>query len=340
MARVLSIQPVRRLIAHLPQRLLRAGVLLLAASLIPVATLAAPPAGKSTPQPQGAGSIAIIYPDLGEPYRSVFSEIIAGIEEKARGRVSQIAVGPSADTSDLNNSLHRKDIRAVIALGRQGAKLAATLDNSFRVVVGGVLTNQENKARNQQVNVLTPDPALLFARIKTLMPKVRRIFTVYDPRQNAWLIRMAKEAARNQEIELIAIEALDLRGAMTAYDKIMTDSDNGRDAIWLPQDATAAEEGTVLPMVLQESWNRNLTVFSSSPAHVRQGVLFSLYPDNFELGRHLGESALAFLDNDGNDTASLLPLRNVLVSINLRTARHLGLNIGRAQNFDMVYPER
>ncbi|MDD2720792.1 MAG: ABC transporter substrate binding protein [Gallionella sp.] len=332
------------LIANLPRRWLQAALLLLISSLLPGAVYAAAPAAKpldnKTVQLPGTGSIAVLYPDISEPYRSVFTQIIAGIQERTHGRVNEFAVQANADATELNANLRRKDTKVIIALGRQAARLTTALDNSFRVVVGGVLTTQESRPRNLQVNVLCPDPALLFLRIKELMPKVRRIYTVYDPRVNSWLVRLAREAARAQNIELIAIEALDLRGAMTAYSKIMTESDNSRDALWLPQDPTTVEEGTVLPMVLQESWNRNLAVFSSNPGHVRQGVLFSLYPDNVELGRHLAESALAFLGNDSNDTDSLLPLREVLVSVNLRTAKHLGLNIGRAQHFDMVYPER
>ena len=100
------------------------------------------------------------------------------------------------------------------------------------------------------------------------------------------------------------------------------------------------EESTVLPMVLKESWDRNLAVFSSSFGHVRRGVLFSLYPNNVELGRHLGGSALNFMTSGSNETSGMLPLREVLMAVNLRTARHLGVNTNRAQNFDMSFPEQ
>lgn len=291
-------------------------------------------------QAAGMGNIAVIYPDIGEPYRSVFTQIIDGIESKAKGRVSNFAVGPNVDVGELNNSLRRQDTKVVIALGRQGVKVASALDGNIGVVVGGVLTTPENEARNLQVNSLSPDPALLFSRLKGMMPKVQRIFTVYDPRQNAWLIRLAKEAARAQGLELAAYEAPDLRSAMNAYQQILAASESGQDALWLPQDSTTVEESTVLPMVLQESWTHNLAVFSSSFGHVRRGVLFSLYPNNVELGRHLAGSALGFLATGGDKSPGMIPLREVLMAINLRTAKHLGLNTSRAQSFDMAYPEQ
>jgi putative ABC transport system substrate-binding protein len=173
-----------------------------------------------------------------------------------------------------------------------------------------------------------------------MMPKARRVFTVYDPRQNAWMMKLAKEAALSQGLELVTYEAQDLRGAMHAYQEVLAAVDSTQDALWLPQDSTTVEESTVLPMLLQESWDHNLAVFSSSFGHVRRGVLFSLYPNNVELGRHLAVSALGFMASGVSDTSGMLPLREVLMAINLRTAKHLGLNAGRAQNFDMVFPEQ
>lgn len=113
-------------------------------------------------QASGAGNIAVIYPNIGEPYRSVFTQIVGGIEDRAGGRVTNFAVGANVDTGELNKSLRRQNTRVVIALGRQGVKVAAALDSNISVVVGAVLTAPENEVRDHPVNSLSPDPALLF----------------------------------------------------------------------------------------------------------------------------------------------------------------------------------
>jgi len=291
-------------------------------------------------QAADTGSIAVIFPDIGEPYRSVFTQIIDGIEAKAKGRVANFAVKPDVNIGELNNSLRRQDAKVVIALGRQGMKVASALDKGIGVVVGGVLAVPENEVRDQQVNSLAPDPALLFSRLKGMMPKARKIFTVYDPRQNGWMMRLAKEAARAQGMELAAYEAQDLRSAMRAYQEILAAADPAQDALWLPQDSTTVEDSSVLPLVLQESWSRNLAVFSSSFGHVKRGVLFSLYPNNVELGRHLASSALGYLANGENESSGMVPLREVLMAVNLRTVKHLGLSASHPQNIDMAFPEQ
>jgi putative ABC transport system substrate-binding protein len=153
-------------------------------------------------------------------------------------------------------------------------------------------------------------------------------------------MRRAKEAARAQGLELVAYEAQDLRGAVRMYEDVFAAADNRRDALWLLLDSTTVEDSSVLPLVLQESWSRKLAVFSSSFGYVRRGVLFSLYPDNAGLGRHLAESALAFLTSGEYGEHGMILLREVLMAINLRTANHIGLDVGRREDFDMVFPEQ
>ncbi|MBZ0094582.1 MAG: hypothetical protein K8H75_04255 [Sulfuricella sp.] len=307
----------------------RLSALLLGAVLLVVTALAR---GAEAP-------IAVVYPDIGEPYRAIFEKIVEGIEDWAGPRVVKYAVKSSVDIAELNTALRRQEARVVIALGRQGMK-AVVPDRSMAIVVGGVVTVPESEARGLSVVSLSPDPSLLFARLKALMPAAKRVFVVYDPRNNAWLMRLAKEAARAQGLELVAYEAQDLRGAMQQYRVIFAAADSRTDALWLPQDITTVEEGSVLPLVLQESWNRSLAVFSSSFGHVRRGVLFALYPDNVELGKSLAGLALGILASGNHGGHGMMPLRDVRIAVNLRTAQHLGLDLSRQQHgFDLVFPE-
>jgi len=287
------------------------------------------------------GPIAVLYPDIGEPYRSVFTKIIEGIEDRARSRVAAYAVGNSFNAEELSVELRKQDIRVVIALGRHGLKAASALDKDIGVVASGVISVPENESRPGTVLSLAPDPGLLFARLKSISPATRRVTVIYEPRQNAWLIRLAAEAARTAGLDLVAQEATDLREALRLYQEFFATADGRRDALWLLQDSTTSDEATVLPLVLQESWNRYVPIFSSAVSHVKRGALFALYPNNVELGRDLANSALGIAG--GTQTSrGVLPLRNVLTAFNTRTASHLGLTRGTAKlpAFDLVFPEQ
>ena len=288
----------------------------------------------------GENGIAVIYPDIGEPYHGIFAKIIEGIEDKVGSRVADHPVRADTDIAVLKASLLRQDTRVVIALGRQGMKTATALNSGIGVVAGGVLTVPENEARTQPVISLSPDPALLFARMKALMPAAKRVFVVYDPAFNGWLLKIANEAARAQGLELVAREAQDLRSAVRVYQEFFSSVDSKSDVLWLPQDSTTVEESSVLPLVLQESWNKGIAVFSSNSAHVRRGVLFSLYPDNVALGKSLAGLARGILISGDYGGRGMMPLRDVQSIVNLRTAKHLELNRGRLQGFDTTFPEQ
>lgn len=288
---------------------------------------------------QPGEAIGVIYPDIGEPFRTVFTRIIEGIEEKTKVRMHNYPIGANFEAAELNAQLKRNGTRVVIALGRQGLKSVAGLDSDIAVVIGGILSVPEPDSYNLTGISLTPDPGLLFARLKNLLPGVKRVMVVYNPQYNEWLIKLARDAAKAQGLELLTFQARDLATAARLYETAFGTADARHDAIWLPQDSTTVEETTILPLVLKESWNRGVPIFSSSLVHVKKGALFALYPNNLDLGRNLASSALSLLAGD-TPRRGITPLRDVHTAVNLRTASHIGLNIGEEQqhSFDFVYP--
>ncbi|HEX5685931.1 MAG TPA: ABC transporter substrate binding protein [Ideonella sp.] len=287
-----------------------------------------------------AGAMAVVYPEIGEPFRSVFASIIEGIREQARHAVPGFAVGAETTVPALADELRKRDVRVVIALGRSGLKTIESLDRSVGVVAGCVLAVPETQAQAYTVHSLAPDPALIFAQLRRMLPAARRVWAVHDPQQNAWLMRLAQESARPLGLELAAQEASDLQRATRAYQDIIAAAEPQRDVLWLPQDSTTVEEATLVPLVLQEAWRRNFAVISSNAQHVRRGALFALYPDNRAMGRSLALSAIETLAGTRRVARGLLPLRDVLVAANQRTAAHLGLEFDpRNLRISKLYPE-
>jgi len=299
------------------------------------------PAAWAADEDAARANIAVVYPDIGEPYRSVFSNIIDGIEERARGKVASFPLAMGANPPGLSDTLRQRDIRAVIALGRSGLKAAAGLDRQINVVAGGVLSVPESETQGMLVQSLAPDPALLFARLKSFLPSAKRVIVVFDPRQNDWLIRLAREAAKAQGLELLALEAEDLKSSVRRYQEVLASVNPRRDVLWLPQDSTTVDESAVLPLVLRESWDLSLAVFSSNVAHVRRGVLFSLYPDNVEIGRFLAGAVLASLQAGNVPVRGIQALKQVRTAVNTRTADHLGIDLrATSQRIHLVFPEQ
>jgi putative tryptophan/tyrosine transport system substrate-binding protein len=283
-------------------------------------------------------TITVLFPDIAEPNRSVFTQIIEGIETETKIKVRSIPISDKIDGTELYNQLKKAGTKVVIALGKGGIKISSNFDRDITVIVSGAFPVPDADNSKPLGISLTPDPTILFSSFKELVPTTKRVFVVYDPKNNEWLIKIARAAAKAQGIELIANEARDLASAAKLYDTIFTSADSKTDAVWLPNDSTTVDEATILPLVLKESWNRNIPIFSSSFIHAKKGALFSVLPDNVELGRTLANSAMNILAGDVSKKG-VVPLRQVQTALNTRAAQHIGLNIN-ARNFKFIFPEQ
>ncbi len=287
-------------------------------------------------------AVAVIYPDIREPYRSVFLNIVRGIEDGVKQPVKQYEVTRNENPSTLLKWLEREQVEVVIALGKRGLTTARKLLPTLRIIAGAVLITPSPDNTGVRGITLAPDPKILFERLKTLAPRVNRITVVYNPAHNGWLIERAETAAKLHGLMLQALPAKDLREAATLYRDVVKDQGGTSDAIWLLQDPSTVDDRSVLPKLLEEAWNRNFVVFSSNPAHVKKGALFSLYPDNVGMGRSLAAIALKRAQDDRLNPPGIVPLHDLLIAVNLRTAEHLGLKLTRRQKrkFNLVFPSR
>jgi putative ABC transport system substrate-binding protein len=281
--------------------------------------------------------VAVLFPDVDEPFRSVFGQIVDGIEDRLPGRVVRVGLGARQTPAELLDELQRREVRLVIALGRQGLNMAARLDERLAVVLGGVLGVPETTSRVFAIHSLAPYPGVIFSNWRRVMPMAQRVHVVFDPRQNAWLIKLARDAARQLGLELNALEALDLTTSLRQHEQALAGMDPKRDALWLAQDTTTVEDSAVLPLVLSEAWKRQLVLLSSTLAHVKRGVLMAPFPDNKGMGRALAESALRQMAG-GKAVDGVVALRELRSAVNSRTASHLGLDISLGR-FDLVLPE-
>lgn len=296
--------------------------------------------GKRVSKDSIRSGIAVLFPETTQPFASVFSKIADGIDQQAGGRVRRYPVPSSGEPPDLGAQLKRNGAKVVIALGRPGVQAAQGLDREIPVIVGGVSSLGAADSKVMHGISLIPDPALLFQQVKALMPGLKRITVVHNPQQNEWIMALARDAAKAQGLELSVQIVKDLASTAHSYENVFAAADPRRDAVWIPHDTSAGTEETIIPLVLNASWNYNVPVFSSSFLHVKKGVLFALIPNNFEMGKSLANMAISQLNGEPRKPG-LIPLRDVSGGLNRRAAAHLGIALSTQQlnAFEYIYPD-
>lgn len=286
--------------------------------------------------------MGVLYPDVPEPYQNIFLNVISGLEGEPHARVAQYVVEKDIDLQGIKAWLREQKVDVIIALGRRGLNAATQATDKIPIVSGALLLTPGDEQANVEGISLAADPKALFTRLLSLVPGIQRIYVVYNPHQNAWMMKLAQKAADELNIKLVGYTADSLREAVFHYNEILHIVDPKKDALWLPIDSTTVNDQVVLPLILRRAWDLDLVVFSSNPTHASKGALFSVFPDNEALGRSLAALAVGVEAGDKQADPAIHALEDLKFAINRRTADHLGLSFSaqRQQKFDFVFPSR
>ncbi|MDZ7871239.1 MAG: ABC transporter substrate binding protein [Rheinheimera sp.] len=265
-----------------------------------------------------AADLTVVYPQVKAPYNEIFEQIIRGIEHQQQDGLQLYPLDGKSPLENTAKELSRDPTKLVIALGKSGYQVAQKIQQTNSVVVSALPLQPAGIAG---ISLLT-DPKVLFTSLKMLAPAIKKVHVVYSD-SSRWLIQIAVAQAADFGIEVIAAEVKDLRDAVTTYQDLLQNIDPASNAVWLPFDAITANEQVILPQVLELAWERNIVLFSSKPEHAKRGALFSTFPDHFELGREL--VILVQQLQQGKAAATVIPLQQVQLAVNLRTAAHIGM---------------
>ncbi len=279
--------------------------------------------------------IAVIYPEVSSPYKAIFQTILEGIQSQKTAEYRLYSLSKKHDLIQLRSRLEAAQVNGIIALGKRGYLTVQQLDLPLPTIVGALPLIPNGVSGIS----LSTEPEQLFSQLKLLVPDAKQVFVVYSPKANAWLLPYAEKAAQKNNLQLEAFAAEDMRETMHLYRQLLKNARGRSIAIWLPLDKLTANEDIVLPMLLQEAWNKNLVICSSKPTHVQRGALFSMYPDNFGLGEELAKT---IQQQKTQGKTGVIPLKRLHLAVNMRTAAHLGLSFSSKlqQKFNLTFPAR
>lgn len=283
--------------------------------------------------------VGIIVPELRAPFKVIFDSVVDGIEGELNQGSSRLVLNKDYDPNDIARWARQENIRSVVTLGTLGLKASMYVPGNPAIVHGALLSAPGHSSKHPGV-ALTPDPKALFDLLYQLDNTRKRIVVVYNPAKNQWLVDLAKRQTAANGMQLVAYKATGVKQAAIIYDEIFSDNDLDSTALWLLQDSKVIDSKIVLPFIIEKAWQKEMVVFSSALGHVKNGVLFSMYPDNKRHGEQLAQlinSAGARANIADNNIHPSVGLQN---AVNIRTAEHLGINLTRSElrEFDVVFP--
>ena len=283
-------------------------------------------------------NVGIIIPELRAPYNEIYNSIGDGVDEGLQHKSKRLFLEKDYDSKIVTDWLNDQGINAIITLGSLGQSSIKYLPDNMSVVLGAVLSSSSDTAQYPSV-ALMPDPSEQFKLLKELDNTRKKVVVVYNPSKNQWLIDLAKQQAIENNLQLVAYKANNIKQAAMIYDEVLTNGQLETTALWLLQDRSVVDSKVVLPFILEKTWQKSIVVFSGSPGHVKHGVLFCMYPNNEAHGKQAASLLLKEARGYQVDKR-IYPTEGLQKAINSRTAEHLGLDVSKAElrEFDLVFP--
>ena len=173
------------------------------------------------------------------------------------------------------------------------------------------------------INVPVEQQIWLF---KQLGPHVKRIGVIFNRAKTGYLVKRAQAVAREEGLELVTREIGSAKEAIGALESLQ----EGVDALWLVPDETVLSQSMVQQMLLL-SYRRKIPLLGVSDRHAQMGALFAMsFASGEDIGRQAGELAQAILAGRAVADVPYTSARKVYLTVNLKAAQKLGLEIPQA----------
>ena len=256
--------------------------------------------------------------DLG-PYAAV----AAGFAAEARATLEEVTLeeGPDAAAKAFKK-LSENPPAMVLAIGPAAAVGARRQFSNIPIVFVMVPYFQKYELEGSNITgiALTSDLSLELGAIKAMLPAVKRVGVVEDPRYSQKFIEEASQFAANKGLSLVPMEI----DAAPKLDKALKAARPKVDAVVMISDRTVGNAAVVQRLI---AWchDEKLPLVGLAPGQVKEGALLALSPAPTGLGQQAGRLANRILHEkiDPGALAVANP-EGVDLTVNLVTARGLG----------------
>ncbi|MCP5007063.1 MAG: hypothetical protein GY941_24430 [Planctomycetes bacterium] len=247
-----------------------------------------------------------------------------GIRIKSYDMKGKVSVGERI-IAKINKRYDSKPPKAIVTLGLPATQLAkkrfknipiffSMINNpkdigiSVNTTVSGICSNVPAKA--------------LFEKLREICPGATSIGIIYNPAHTGGIIKEAEQAAHELGMKMVSAKVFSSRDVTGALQMIL-----GKvQALLLVKDKTVINEDTV-DYVLSTTLENKIPTIAYSDYLVKLGFLFAYTPDYFSIGRQVGEIICSNPIEKLDRVPSILFPEVLKFSINLNTAKQIGLTI-------------
>lgn len=254
---------------------------------------------------------------------------VAPYEEAAKGVRSAVAgnfrklVLSDLDGLDVAKSVRDERPDVIVAIGTEAMNRVKRIKDTPIVYL--MVFDQHNSltAGSNITGIgmhVAPERQLISAQ--KVMPRLKRVGTLYNPARSGALFRKSQATARSLGIDLVAREVRSSRDVLNLVEGMKGDIEA---FLMLPDTTLLTPEA--IEYLLLFSLNNRIPIITFSDKYVQMGALMALDVDPYEVGRQAGEMVRKILAGASPENIPRSEPHGAVITINNRIARKLGLSL-------------
>jgi ABC-type uncharacterized transport system substrate-binding protein len=275
------------------------------------------------PSPVGAAEIVILKSaDL-----AAYNQAVAGFKATMPPSTTFTEYDMQGDVArgqKLARKIRASDATLLLAVGVKAALVAKLEIVDIPVIYCMVLDPAKHDLRAPNMTGIRLDVPVerQFRTMRSVLPPVKKIGVLYDPEKTGDLVEEAHLMARAVGFEMMARAVHAGKDVPAALRALLPQIE----ALWLVPDSTVLTEDS-LPFVMGTALDTNVPVIGFSSELVRSGALVGLSVNYEDVGRQASVLARKILSEPARSFTAMLPPERLRLSLNLKTARFLGIVI-------------
>jgi putative tryptophan/tyrosine transport system substrate-binding protein len=255
---------------------------------------------------------------------SIYDQAVVSFSEGCRARVTVFKMNGSLQTGrEQIEVINSGKYRMVLAIGASAA-LVARERSKHPVVFCAVFSPDRGRLTGNNITGVTLDASVKeqFSALQKMMPGLKTIGVIYDPRVSSDLIREARSASKGLGLHLETREVSSHKEVTWAVRDLM----GLVEAQWVIADSTVVNAENLRHMLLTSVENK-VPILAFSDAVVREGALASVSSPKEDIGDEAAGLANRILNGELISTLPIRCSRRAVVFINLKTAKSIKLSI-------------
>lgn len=308
---------------------------ILVAALIFLALVHVPISGAAGAPPR----IVVVVSHDAAPYREAldgFQKALARDGPSGASIDVQFLHGDAGKLPAILQQARREGVDLFFAMGALAAQDVLAQSHDTPVVAGMVLSADALRGAENATGVVLDLPMdTQIEWMQRLLPELRTVGVLYNPRENRMRIEAAERAARARGLRMISREV----ASPEALPEALKSLAKRIDVLWGIVDSVVLSPETA-QAVLLFSFRNDIPFVGLSAAWTKAGAIYALDWDYEDVGKQCGELAVKSLS--GARAGGIAPVfpRKLNYTLNMKTVRHMRVRIpdamvrGAAQVFD------